>query len=161
MFANSKLRSLIEKFPQTDYDDIPTPELVQQLFSVDGDDYYCIKEGFCFQNLENVVARNIDLTNLEWDGNEIFVSYEEVRQVLQEALKIMKHLAIQLKREFPQIAFDLFMSLDIADPNLPPSATIRFYKVRDSRHIITIDGIDDYLQPVGIYQLSGVMTNNA
>lgn len=58
-----------------------------------------------------------------------------------------------LQITFSDIPFDIFLSADIENPDLPPSATTRFYKVREDYHIVTVEKMDDYFQPAGIFQL--------
>ena len=38
-----------------------------------------------------------------------------------------------------RVAFDIFLSVDLENQDLPPSATIRFYKVRENYHIVTVE----------------------
>lgn len=155
MLTNVKFEDLLEKFPYQKGDDHGSRELVKRLYTLNGEDYYCAKEGFCFQTPEGITVKGSDLTRFEWEGNEIFISEEETGQVVQAALMTVKQLAGQLLESYPGLAFDIFLSFDVEDSNLPPSATIRFYKVREGNHIVMIDEMDDYEQPVGMYQLPG------
>ena len=158
MLVNTKLKNLMDSISNQDYNGcILSLEPVERRYTLSGDDYYCIKENFCFQQSKDFVAKIIgfELSNYEWDGNEIFVSEQSVEQVINKAIKIVTQLKKYLHINFPQIAFDIFLSVDIEDADLPPSATIRFYKVREDYHIVTVEKMDDYPQPVGICQLCG------
>ena len=117
MFANTKLKKLIDGLPNQDFDDNNfSLEPVEQLYTLNGDDYYCIR--------------------------------------------VVKQLKAYLQITFPDIPFDIFLLADIEAPDLSPSATIRFYKVREDYHIVTVEKMDDYLQPVGIFQLSERAASN-
>lgn len=156
MFANTKLKNLIDGLPNQDYDDNDfSLEPVEQLYTLNGDDYYCIRENFCFPHSRDFAMKltGLDLTNYEWEGNEIFVSAQNIDRVIHEAIKVVMQLKSYLQITFPDISFDIFLSADIESPDLPPSATIRFYKVREDYHIVTVEKMDDYFQPTGIFQL--------
>ena len=156
MFANTKLKKLMDGLPNQDFDDNNfSLEPVEQLYTLNGDDYYCIRENFCFPHSRDFAMKltGLDLTNYEWDGNEIFVSAQNIDQVVNEAIGVVKKLKAYLQITFPDIPFDIFLLADIEAPDLSPSATIRFYKVREDYHIVTVEKMDDYLQPVGIFQL--------
>ncbi len=156
MFANTKLKNLIDGLPNQDYEDNDfSLEPVEQLYTLNGDDYYCIRENFCFPHSRDFAMKltGLDLTNYEWEGNEIFVSAQNIGRVIHEAIIIVMQLKSYLQITFPDIPFDIFLSADIENPDLPPSATIRFYKVREDYHIVTVEKMDDYFQPAGIFQL--------
>lgn len=156
MFANTKLKNLIDGLPNQDYEDNDfSLEPVEQLYTLNGDDYYCIRENFCFPHSRDFAMKltGLDLTNYEWEGNEIFVSAQNIGRVIHEAIKIVMQLKSYLQITFSDIPFDIFLSADIENPDLPPSATIRFYKVREDYHIVTVEKMDDYFQPAGIFQL--------
>ena len=156
MFANTKLKHLIDGLPNQDCDDNDfSLEPVEQLYTLNGDDYYCIRENFCFPHSRDFVLKltGLDLTNYEWEGNEIFVSAQNIDRVIHEAIKVVMQLKSYLQITFSDIPFDIFLSADIENPDLPPSATIRFYKVREDYHIVTVEKMDDYFQPAGIFQL--------
>lgn len=156
MFANTKLKNLIDGLPNQDYEDNDfSLEPVDQLYTLNGDDYYCIRENFCFPHSRDFAMKltGLDLTNYEWEGNEIFVSAQNIGRVIHEAIKIVMQLKSYLQITFSDIPFDIFLSADIENPDLPPSATIRFYKVREDYHIVTVEKMDDYFQPAGIFQL--------
>lgn len=163
MFANTKLKNLIDGLPNQDYDDNDfSLEPVEQLYTLNGDDYYCIRENFCFPHSRDFALKltGLDLTNYEWEGNEIFVSAQNIDRVIHEAIKVVMQLKSYLQITFSDIPFDIFLSADIENPDLPPSATIRFYKVREDYHIITVEKMDDYFQPTGIFQLPESATPN-
>lgn len=156
MFANTKLKNLIDGLPNQDYDDNDfSLEPVEQLYTLNSDDYYCIRENFCFPHSRDFALKltGLDLTNYEWEGNEIFVSAQNIDRVIHKAIKVVMQLKTYLQITFSDIPFDIFLSVDIENPDLPPSATIRFYKVREDYHIVTVEKMDDYFQPAGIFQL--------
>lgn len=106
-----------------------------------------------------------NLTDLEWDGNEININRWEddkinassiIIDVIGEALSIVKGWKIQLEKEYTDTCFDIILSLDEGDEDVPPSATVRFYAVRDSYHYISLDFnfLEECNQPVLIEQVN-------
>lgn len=150
---NRKMQELANmRFEQTW--DIPNAKLIKKLYSLDGEDYYCLKKGFCFQNSKDIRSRSTELSVYEWEGNEIFISYPDMSYVVAKSMMTIKQLANQMLNQFSGISFDIFISFDYEDVELPPSATIRFHKIREAYHIITLDQLEEYDQPVGLCQVN-------
>lgn len=93
------------------------------------------------------------LSKFEWGGNEIFISEQSVIAVAIEALRTLEQLKFQMTEDFSDAAFDIFVSLDIEDSDMQPSATVRFYKIRENYHIVELDELDAYSQPILICQV--------
>lgn len=81
-----------------------------------------------------------DLTALEWAGNEVFISlcdFSSVQELLLYALGIVKAWKNQMEAEFPPVPFDILLSVDPGDGQIPLSATPRFWAVRDKEHFVS------------------------
>lgn len=63
--------------------------------TLDGDYFYAIAD-FCGLNKENITKYGKELTDLEWDGNELFFSNDNIeeleKQVISAYLGIKKQL---------------------------------------------------------------------
>jgi hypothetical protein len=107
------------------------------------------------------------LTDLEWDGNEFNINRWEadktniktsciLRDVVSEALSIVMEWKSQLKKEYAETSFDIVLSVSEGDSDISPSATIRFYAVRDSYNYIYPDAnnLEKFSQPILMEQVN-------
>ena len=152
MLTNHKMKRILRKIPQKVQVD-PYVNLIEKRLSAQGEDYYCFREGFCFSYTKNVIETGLGLSKFEWGGNEIFISEQSVIAVAIEALRTLEQLKFQMTEDFSDAAFDIFVSLDIEDSDMQPSATVRFYKIRENYHIVELDELDTYSQPILICQV--------
>ncbi|MBQ7776856.1 MAG: hypothetical protein IJ379_13145 [Lachnospiraceae bacterium] len=99
--------------------------------TLNGDDFYGIAD-FCGVEVDKVLQRGNELTDLEWIGNELFFS--EDSEALLEDKVIAAYLAIkrQLNEEYSDTEFDIVVSID-AEAN---NGVIRFYAIRGKYHYI-------------------------
>lgn len=116
------------------------------------------------------------LTDVEWDDNEVWIgtseSFKEMpeevcksiatpefsghlasgsfKEMLEEALGVLKQWKNQMEAEFSSESFDIILSIDFGEYGAFPSATIRFYAIRENDHIIGIDemSLEKIAQPV-------------
>lgn len=89
------------------------------------------------------VSKEINLTNFEWDNNEIYIANSrDIKQVLNLSLKMFMSLKKILEENYPYQVFDLVLFL--SESNTLPSANIRFYAVRDGFRLIDIKNIENY-----------------
>ena len=89
------------------------------------------------------VSKEINLTNFEWDNNEIYIANSrDIKQVLNLSLKMFMSLKKILEENYPYQVFDLILSISVS--NTLPSANIKFYAVRDGFRIIDIENIENY-----------------
>lgn len=98
------------------------------------------------------------LTDLEWDGNEVYVDIsEEIDALLNGALAILKQWKIQMAADYPQYEFDIILSIDYGDEDIPPSATIRFYCIRDNYRIVEKEqqNINKFVQSILVESIGG------
>ena len=72
---------------------------------------------------------------------------------MKEVLIIIEQLKVQMLNEFKKISFDIVLTVDPWDEDVSPSATIRFYAVRYEYHIIECYELEDYNQPILIYNI--------
>ena len=155
MYMNYKMQKLVDKRLDQNLN-VPDVKLIEKQCSFDGEDYYCLKEGFCFYNSKNIRSCGLELSMFEWDGNEIFISDPEIDCVINITIKTIRQLQQQMINHFSGISFDIFVSFDVEDIELPPSSTVRFYKIRENYHIITCDRLEEYDQPVGLCQVLNI-----
>ena len=60
------------------------------------------------------VSKGINLTNFEWDNNEIYIANSrDIKQVLNLSLKMFMSLKKILEENYPYQKFDLILSLSI------------------------------------------------
>ena len=92
----------------------------------------------------SVVSKEINLTNFEWDNNEIYIANSrDIKQVLNLSLKMFMSLKKILEENYPYQVFDLILSISDSKDNIPASANIRFYAVRDGFRIVDIENIEN------------------
>lgn len=48
---------------------------------------------------------------------------------------------------------DYVLSVDLGDEDVTPSSTVRFYAIREHYHIVDIDRLEEYSQPLLILQI--------
>lgn len=92
-----------------------------------------------------------DLTELEWDENEVTIDgLDNVEDLLKETLGILKQWKHQMETDFPLDKFDIILSIDYGDEDVEPSATIRFYAIRDHYRIVEINqmNLENFVQPI-------------
>lgn len=103
-----------------------------------------------FCGLDKSIHEDTDLSWLEWDGNEVYISNDDKMLLFKKAIGIMKGWRDQLVEDYPDDRFVVFASFDdgsamAAECERTMSFTLRFWKKRDGQ------GLDDnmkYNQPV-------------
>lgn len=151
MLYNKKMRKLIKKEERKNKK--YQKYLIEKRFNLIGEDFYCLKKGFCISK-KNVMETGCELSDYEWEGNEIyFTSSGSTLDLLKKALKIVRKLKRQMRKEYSDSSFDILLSLDLGNKEIEPSFTIRFNKVRDKYHIISPDELDKYDQPLILEQI--------
>ncbi|MEI0478769.1 hypothetical protein R4K48_12485 [Brachyspira pulli] len=143
MICNSKMQSFIKDI---DISNI-TPKNYYSIFEKENSNnekYWVISnETDC--TLCKTVSVGKNLTEFEWDNNEIFISNSmDIKEVLNLALKMFVSLKKILEENYSYQKFDLVLSLSEKDDDVAPSANIRFYAVRDGYRIIDIENIENY-----------------
>ena len=100
--------------------------------------------------MERTIKGNTDLSWLEWDGNEVFVSGTDKVLLFKKAIGIMKGWIDQLTEEFPDDRFVVFASFDdgsamVEECEISMSFTLRFWKKREGQGL---DENTSFNQPV-------------
>lgn len=143
MICNSKMQSFIK--------DIDISNIISKNYysifekeNSNNEKYWVISnETDC--TLCKTVSVGKNLTEFEWDNNEIFISNSmDIKEVLNLALKMFVSLKKILEENYSYQKFDLVLSLSEKDDDVAPSANIRFYAVRDGYRIIDIENIENY-----------------
>lgn len=103
------------------------------------------------------VEESINLADLEWAGNEICLTHtDDILSLVKYGLGIIISWKQQLELEYPQIPFDLLLSVDEGDEDIDPSVTLRFWAVRNQYHYIEPSFVElqKFIQPVLIDQVN-------
>lgn len=152
MLVNHRMKAILDKVPpQIQVDSYV--DLIEKKLSAQGEDYYCIKEDFCLSYEKNVINTGFELSNFEWEGNEIFISEQSDISVTVKALITLEQLKFQMTKDYSDAEFDIVISLDTEDEEMPPSATVRFYKIRENYHIVALGELEAYNQPILVCQV--------
>ena len=108
------------------------------------------------------ISGDRDLSQLEWDGNEVYldaVSDAQVTHILRQAIGIITYWKRELETQYPETPFYILASYDngdmlfLEDDELPTrSGTLRFWADRGSNTVIYLDDYDDWEQPAILVQ---------
>ena len=107
---------------------------------------------------KNGIPAGQDLSQLEWDGNEVFLdahSKAEIAGILNEGIGIIKAWRQHLERSCPETAFCILATYDNGDklinkedfPDGACSLTLRFWAVRDGDTVVDLTCFDEWDQP--------------
>lgn len=110
------------------------PQRIWEKRTLDGNPFWGIGN-FCGIGTDAVTQYGKELTDLEWQGNELFFPQEEKEQLEQKVAASYLALKKQMEEEYPDVIFDLIVSVD----EELHTGTIRFYAVRDGYHYIEPD----------------------
>lgn len=124
-----------------------------------GEPFFYLEHNCC--NVSNKSTINFtgeDLTQLEWDCNEIYINNsEDSICLLQTGLFTVKLIKAILETKYSSHAFDIIMSFDDGEElNVLPSVTVRFYTIRNNNPFISHDKLhlEEFNQPVLIESVS-------
>lgn len=119
-----------------------------------GRDYYSVSH---FWNMDENISEETDLSIMEWDGNDIHLSFTEKGALGSEfnrAIGIVKSWKKQLEK-YSDSKFYIIMSYDNGDlldeEDREYSFTLRFWKERSGSSLIT-PSVNEFEQPVIIEQ---------
>lgn len=119
-------------------------------FNANNEPYFCIHPGWCLGQYKVVKEREWELTALEWEGNEIYLSGEPILELLLQGLKLIEIWKKQVVQEFREHHFDIVLSIDEGiegkEETILPSVTIRLTAIRDEKHYI--EDVQSVVQPV-------------
>ena len=137
--------------PQTEY---PKWRKINQA----GQPYWGVGD-FC-GIMTSFVNSDCDLTELEWNGNEVHISYSDnILSTLIHGLGIVSAWKMQLETEYTNTAFDIVLSIDEGDEDITPSVTIRFWAIRNHEHCINPlkQELEKFCQPVLMEQVNYIL----
>lgn len=139
MFSNEKMKGLLSDIDLSNIE-LKNYYSVFERVSSNNEKYWVISnESDC--SMCSIVSKEINLTNFEWDNNEIYIANSrDIKQVLSLSLKMFMSLKKILEENYPYQVFDLILSLSES----LPSANIRFYAVRNGFRLIDIENIENY-----------------
>lgn len=108
------------------------------------------------------VSGETDLSILEWDGNEVYLSAqskEDIPKILTTAIGILKAWKTELELKYPNIPFYLFASYDngdalILDEGEEPTQAVflRFWAYRDINTVCDFSDFDTWNDPALVEQ---------
>lgn len=141
MISNNKMKELLSDIDLSNIE-LKNYYSVFERINSNNEKYWVISnEADC--SMCSVVSKEINLTNFEWDNNEIYIANSrDIKQVLNLSLKMFMSLKKILEENYPYQVFDLILSISVS--NTLPSANIKFYAVRDGFRIIDIENIENY-----------------
>lgn len=109
---------------------------IWKAYNLDGDPFWGVGD-FCGLDTKQVVRYGRELTDLEWDGNEIWIQDDDIKRLMEHAMAIYLSIKQQLQQEYPEMEFDLMVSVSSEEL----TAVIRFWAVREGYHYIDISKI--------------------
>lgn len=158
MKLNHSMKCLFEKYKIDSLDKIPQNSAYPVWARKDknGRTYWGISHFWNLDKDEDFIADR-DLSQLEWDGNELYLDAEndrDVQDILKSAVGILKFWKYELETKYPKTSFCLFASYDNGDMQIldegdspAMSVTLRFWADRGSDNVINLSAFDDWEQP--------------
>ncbi|WP_143316931.1 hypothetical protein [Clostridium sp. HBUAS56017] len=114
-----------------------------KLYNTYGDEYYLIDDASTTKKSDE------ELSWLEWDINEKYIAFEDesILKATKFGLITAKVWTQTLKEKYPNKEFEVVLSIDVGEINcILPSATLRFYHVREGYHCCS--DIEKFDQPI-------------
>ncbi len=107
---------------------------------------------------QNGVPASEDLSQLEWDGNEVHLeanAEDQIPGILKDAIGIIKAWMRQLEQEEPNTPFLILASYDDGEelvnkedfPDGCYSITFRFWAPRGGNTVVDLSSFEDWEQP--------------
>lgn len=125
-----------------------------------GRPYWGVGNFFSLDRIGNLEEK--DLSQLEWDGNEVYLSTDrqnEISGILIETIAIMKAWKETLERDYRDEPFYIIMSFDNGDELVNKddyecwaSTTIRFWAPRNANTVANLECLDAFDQPVMVLE---------
>ena len=157
MKLNSAMKSLLEQYMIDDLHLLlqNSSYPIWQKDDAIGRKYWGVSN-FCGMDRTQIKSTQ-DLSQLEWDGNEIHLDAqtdEEVKLVLTKAVGILLYWESVLEYHYPETRFYIFASYDNGDMMVldegelsTRSVTLRLWADRGTDTVIDLDSFDDWEQP--------------
>ena len=154
---NKAMKSLLQRH-KIDINDIPANDAYPIWKKQDqaGRPYWGVAD---FWHLDqNGVLASYDLSQLEWDGNEVHLdayAEDQIAVILREAIGIIKSWTLQLEHEEPDMLFLILASYDdgaelVNKEDFPDgcySITFRFWAPRGRNTVVNLASFEDWEQP--------------
>ena len=152
MLANSSMKKILEHI-SIDHIKFQENYTIWKKINQNGQPYWGVGE-FCGLA---VAANNgdRDLTELEWDGNEINIDdFDDILSGVVCGIGIAFAWKIQMERDYADTVFDIILSVDVGDEDVSPSVTLRFWAVREAMHYVfpSLSALQKFSQPVLMVQ---------
>lgn len=151
------MKILLQKYLTEAIDEIPQNKayLIWKKTDITGRAYWGVLP-FC--GLDDHPAHpNQDLSQLEWDGNEVYLdaqTEEAVPDMLRKAIGILAFWKNELETKYPDTPFYLFASYDNGDMQIlgeaespVRSVTLRFWADRGGNPAVDLSAFDEWVQP--------------
>ena len=157
MKANRSMKDLLEKYSIDSIDRISQNNAYPIWHKTDptGRMYWGV-ESFCGMD-KSPICSDQDLSQLEWDGNEIYLdahTNEDVASMLRSTIGILLFWKSELQTRYPDTSFYLFASysngdmLILEEREVPvQSVTLRFWADRGENAVINLSELDHWDQP--------------
>lgn len=150
MLTNSSMKKILEDV-SIDAIKCQEPYTIWKKFNQNGQPYWGVGE---FYGLD-MAAKDSDLTELEWNGNEVNVDdFDDILSGVVYGIGIILSWKTQLERDYTDTVFDILLSVDVGDEDVSPSVTLRFWAVREAKHYVcpSLSEIQKFSQPVLMIQ---------
>ena len=158
MIQTNKSMKLLLQQHKIDADDVPAMDAYPIWKKRDqaGRPYWGVSD---FWHLDqNGVPASEDLSQLEWDGNEVHLdanAEDQIPGILKEAIGIIKAWMRQLEQEEPNTPFLILASYDDGEeivnkedfPDGCYSITFRFWAPRGGNTVVDLSSFEDWEQP--------------
>ena len=158
MIQPNKSMKLLLQQHKIDVDDIPAMDAYPIWKKQDqaGRPYWGVSD---FWHLDqNGVPASEDLSQLEWDGNEVHLdanAEDQIPGILKDAFGIIKAWMRQLEQEEPNTPFLILASYDEGEelvnkedfPDGCYSITFRFWAPRGGNTVVDLSSFEDWEQP--------------
>jgi len=113
------------------------------------------------------VSGTTNLSWLEWDHNEVYLSLQEAGSIdalLKCMLGILRFWETEMKRNAPDVSFCMMASYDYGEPDeedgVEPSVTLRFWADRGDPSVADTENLEHYAQPVLVQYVSKAAQRN-
>ncbi len=113
------------------------------------------------------VSGTTNLSWLEWDHNEVYLSLREtgsVAALLKHMLGILRFWEDEMKQNAPDVSFCMMASYDYGEPDeedgVEPSVTLRFWADRGDPSVADTENPERYAQPVLVHYVSKAAQRN-
>ena len=159
MQANKEMRLLLQECGVDNIDEIPpnTSYPIWEKKDGSGRSYFGVGN-FCGIDQDSVPIDQ-DLSDFEWDGNELYFStqsFKGVPALLKKVIGILKGWKAELEMRFPNIQFYVFASYDNGDfcefydgDEPPRSMYLRFWAERGTKLPLLVPSVEECVEQWG------------